>query len=96
MVLIKGRGVVIIYEQEEVATIEIFNGIFTILMGLLLNAGGLYVRKNPDAFWRMNEGWKMKGDAEPSEAYLSSRRFTGAVLLWIGSFFIVMGILLLL
>ncbi|WP_445321885.1 DUF6199 family natural product biosynthesis protein [Paenibacillus sp. FSL H8-0048] len=44
----------------------------------------------------LKEGWKMKGDAEPSEAYLSSRRFTGAVLLWIGSFFIIMGILLLL
>lgn len=73
-----------------------FGGIFTILMGLILNAAGLYLRKNPTIGWRMNEGWKTKGDAEPSDAYISSRRFSGAVLLWIGSFIIVMGILSLL
>ncbi|WP_340024320.1 DUF6199 family natural product biosynthesis protein [Paenibacillus sp. FSL K6-1096] len=73
-----------------------FGGIFTILMGLALIAAGIYIRTNPTSGWRMSEGWKTKGDAEPSDAYISSRRFTGAVLFWIASFFIVMGILSLL
>lgn len=73
-----------------------FGGIIILIYGIAINAFGLYIRRNPTFGWRMSEGWKTKGDAEPSDAYISSRRFSGAVLLWIGSFFIVMGILSLL
>ncbi|WP_342671128.1 DUF6199 family natural product biosynthesis protein [Paenibacillus borealis] len=60
---------------------------------MAINAFGLYVRRNPTFSWRMSEGWKTKGDAEPSDAYISSMRFSGAVTLWIGSFVMIMGIL---
>lgn len=71
----------------------IVSGIFLLIIGLGIIAWGLYIRKNPTFGWRMNEGWKVNGDAEPSQAYIDSRTFLGAVAIWIGAFFMAMGIL---
>ncbi|CAH1191660.1 hypothetical protein PAECIP111892_00700 [Paenibacillus auburnensis] len=68
-------------------------GIFSMIIGIGTIAFGIYVRKNPTFDWRMNEGWKVSGDSEPSQAYIDSRTFSGAVAIWIGAFFIAMGIL---
>ncbi|MEK4515396.1 DUF6199 family natural product biosynthesis protein [Paenibacillus sp. FSL H8-0122] len=73
--------------------IETFSAIFILLFGIAVNLFSLYVRKNPTFTWQASEGWKMKGDSEPSDAYISSMRFRGAVGLWMGSFLMVMGIL---
>jgi len=75
---------------------KVFAGIFMLIMGLVINALGLYVRKHPTFGWRMNEGWKVKGDSEPSDAYIDYMTFAGAAALWAGSFFVVVGILRLL
>jgi uncharacterized membrane protein HdeD (DUF308 family) len=83
-------------DTKELVIIGTFAGIVIIIFGISINAFGIYVRRNPTFGWRMNEGWKVKGDSEPSDAYISSMRFSGAATLWIGSFFIIMGILTLL
>ncbi|ETT57708.1 hypothetical protein C173_31581 [Paenibacillus sp. FSL R7-277] len=70
-----------------------FDGIIILLFGIGINVFGLYVRRNPTFTWQASESWKTKGDGEPSDAYISSMRFRGAVALWIGSFVMVMGIL---
>lgn len=70
-----------------------FTGILLLIIGLSTIAFGLYIRRNPTFGWRMNEGWKVKGDSEPSDAYIDSVTFSGAAAIWVGSFFIAMGIL---
>lgn len=61
-----------------------FAGIFALLLGLCVIAFGIYVRRHPDFAWRMNEGWKVKGDSEPSNAYLDSMKFSGAAAIVFG------------
>lgn len=78
---------------RELIIIGTFSAIFILLFGIAINAFALYVRRNPTFTWQSSESWKMKGDGEPSDAYISSMRFRGAVGLWIGSFVMVMGIL---
>ncbi|MNI42255.1 hypothetical protein D3C73_965370 [compost metagenome] len=68
-------------------------GIFLLIFGIGLIALGIYVRKHPTFAWRMNEGWKFQGDSEPSGVYIDYMTFTGAVCIWVGAFFSVMGIL---
>ncbi|WP_238652884.1 DUF6199 family natural product biosynthesis protein [Paenibacillus piscarius] len=72
---------------------DTFGAIIILIIGIAINAFGLYVRRNPTFGWRMNVGWKVQGDSDPSDAYISHMRFSGAVALWLGSFVIVMGIL---
>lgn len=69
-------------------------GIFMLIMGLGIIAWGLYIRRNPTFGWRMNEGWKVNGDSEPSEAYIELVTFSGAVAFWVGGFFAAFSILL--
>ncbi|WP_150269028.1 DUF6199 family natural product biosynthesis protein [Paenibacillus tepidiphilus] len=69
-------------------------GIFILLIAIAIIAYSLYIRRHPESAWRMNEGWKVDGESEPSEAYLEARKFSGAVGVWIGAFFIIVGILL--
>ncbi|WP_339249204.1 DUF6199 family natural product biosynthesis protein [Paenibacillus sp. FSL P2-0136] len=78
---------------KELIIIGTFAGIFFLLFGIAINLFALYVRRHPTFTWQMSEGWKTKGDSEPSDAYISSMRFRGAVGLWMGSFVMVMGIL---
>ncbi|WP_368858219.1 DUF6199 family natural product biosynthesis protein [Paenibacillus sp. J53TS2] len=44
-------------------------------------------------FWRMDEAWKVRGSAEPSESYLESMRFKGFVSLIIGGYFLTWALL---
>ncbi|WP_379134907.1 DUF6199 family natural product biosynthesis protein [Paenibacillus sp. sgz500958] len=73
-----------------------FAGIFVMILGLSVIAYGLFIRRNPTFGWRMNEGWKVKGDGEPSEAYIEAVTFSGAAAIWVGAFFAVAGFALLL
>lgn len=50
-----------------------------ILFGTGLIAMGYYQYKKPDAFWHWNEGWKVKGDSEPSEVYIMWTKQLGIV-----------------
>ncbi|WP_059054481.1 DUF6199 family natural product biosynthesis protein [Paenibacillus senegalimassiliensis] len=38
----------------------------------------------PSFAWYIKEGWKVDGDSEPSEAYLSITRFGGIIAIIIG------------
>ena len=71
----------------------IFNGIILLIFGIGIISLGIYVRKNPTVWWHSSEGWKVKGDSEPSEAFIESRTFSGAVAIWVGAFFCIFGIL---
>ncbi|WP_151737041.1 DUF6199 family natural product biosynthesis protein [Paenibacillus tengchongensis] len=69
-------------------------GILLLLLGSVTVFYGLYIRRRPDSGWRMNEGWKVRGESEPSEVYLEAIKFTGMLAGWVGALFIVFGILL--
>ncbi len=70
-------------------------GILFILFGGLVTALGLCSLYKPTFGWRMNEGWKVKGDSEPSEAYIEAMKFQGTIATPIGIVLIICGILLL-
>ncbi|MGG6309969.1 DUF6199 family natural product biosynthesis protein [Paenibacillus macerans] len=61
---------------------------------LFLGLGGL-VRKKPDIWWRMDAAWKVKGDSEPSAAYLDSMRFRGMCSIIVGCYLLVWAALIL-
>ncbi|GGF78893.1 hypothetical protein GCM10010912_24940 [Paenibacillus albidus] len=73
-----------------------FGGIIFLILGLSTIAFGIYTRKNPTFGWRMNEGWKVKGDSEPSVSYIDSIKFTGIIAISVGALMIIFGILMLL
>lgn len=73
-----------------------FGGIIFLLFGLSIIAFGIYTRRYPDFGWRMKEGWKVRGDSEPSDDYIDSIKFSGVIAISIGALMIVFGILLLL
>ncbi|CAM2948928.1 DUF6199 domain-containing protein [Paenibacillus sediminis] len=64
-----------------------------IFIGIIFVAVGLLSRLKPTFGWNMNEGWKVKGDSEPSYAYIEVRKFSGFICIVVGSFFLVFGIL---
>lgn len=70
-------------------------GILFILFGGLVTALGLRCLYKPTFGWRMNVGWKAKGDSEPSEAYIEAMKFQGTIATPIGIFLLICGILLL-
>lgn len=70
-------------------------GILLILFGGVFTTLGLLSLYKPTFGWSLNEGWKIKGDSEPSEAYIESMKFRGTLGTPIGIFFIICGVLLL-
>ncbi|WP_336244879.1 DUF6199 family natural product biosynthesis protein [Paenibacillus rhizolycopersici] len=64
-----------------------------VIISLVFIGLGVLVRRKPDVFWRMDEAWKVRGDAEPSESYLESMRFKGFVSLIIGGYFLIWALL---
>ncbi|MNN84778.1 hypothetical protein D3C81_2019810 [compost metagenome] len=68
-------------------------GIFLLIFGIGIIVLGLYIRKHPTFAWERNEAWKVQGDSEPSGAYIDYMTFIGAVCIWVGAFFAVMGML---
>ncbi|MFB5677803.1 DUF6199 family natural product biosynthesis protein [Paenibacillus terreus] len=72
---------------------SISSGIFLILFGLISIALGLLSFLKPSIGWYINEGWKVKGDSEPSETYLSVTRFGGIVSMMLGGILLFAGIM---
>ncbi|MEK5026083.1 DUF6199 family natural product biosynthesis protein [Paenibacillus sp. FSL M7-1046] len=68
-------------------------GIVIMILGLSTVAFGIYIRKNPASGWRMNVGWKVKGDSDPSDSYLESVKFSGTIAISAGALFTILGIL---
>ncbi|UNK20464.1 hypothetical protein MNQ98_10810 [Paenibacillus sp. N3/727] len=65
---------------------------FTLFLFAFIFIGiGVLARKNPTLGWKMNEGWKVKGDSEPSDAYIDSVKFGGTISICLGSIFLVFG-----
>ncbi|WP_323873181.1 hypothetical protein [Paenibacillus polymyxa] len=50
-------------------------------------------KRNPTWGWRANEAWKIKGDSEPSDAYIDDMKFRGSVSILFGFFFLTCGLL---
>ncbi|WP_334072996.1 MULTISPECIES: DUF6199 family natural product biosynthesis protein [Paenibacillus] len=70
-----------------------FIALVLMLIGILIIFYGIFTRRKPSFGWRSNEGWKVKGDSEPSESYLEYMKFAGFVAILLGSFFLVCGLL---
>lgn len=70
-----------------------FIAIVLMLAGIAIIAYGFFVRNKPAFGWRFNEGWKIKGDSEPSESYLESMKFSGFVAVILGTFLLLGGLL---
>ncbi|SMF73095.1 hypothetical protein SAMN05661091_0931 [Paenibacillus uliginis N3/975] len=67
---------------------------FTLFLLAIIFIGiGVLARKYPTFGWRMNEGWKVKGDSEPSDAYIDSVKFGGLISICLGSIFLVLGMM---
>jgi len=67
--------------------------LFVILLGILILGYGVLLMRKPSFGWRANEGWKVEGDSEPSDAYLVSSQIRGLVGIVFGGFLILMGVL---
>ncbi|QWU18494.1 hypothetical protein KP014_23790 [Paenibacillus sophorae] len=70
-----------------------FFAVFLIILGLLIIALGIFAISKPTFGWSLSEGWKVKGDSEPSDAYIGSIKFGGAVSIMLGSLILIGGIL---
>ncbi|WP_230877799.1 DUF6199 family natural product biosynthesis protein [Paenibacillus polymyxa] len=68
-------------------------GFVLILFAIIFFALGILSKRNPTWGWRANEAWKIKGDSEPSDAYINDMKFRGSVSILFGSFFLVCGLL---
>lgn len=64
-----------------------------IIMGLPIIALGIFSYLKPTFGWRRSEGWKVKGDSEPSDMYIDSVKLGGIVAMMLGSIFLIGGIL---
>lgn len=73
-----------------------FGYIAVLFIGVLLIAYGIFAIRNPTFGWRLSEGWKVKGDSEPSEGYILSMKFGGLIVIVMGSFFLIVSLLKLL
>jgi hypothetical protein len=67
--------------------------IVVILLGIGFIAAGYFQYKKPESFWEWNEGWKVKGDSEPSEVYIMWTKQTGIVAAIVGFFFFAGGLI---
>ncbi|MNW57519.1 hypothetical protein D3C74_353330 [compost metagenome] len=70
-----------------------FFGIFLIFFGIAIISLGIFSIKKPTFGWHLSEGWKVKGDSEPSDAYIDSVKFGGAAAIILGSVLLAGGIL---
>lgn len=80
---------VFIYKGVDVMS----NGIFLICFGILTIALGIFRINKPTFGWSANESWKVKGDSEPSDTYISAVKFRGVIVIMIGSVLFLGGIL---
>ncbi|MEE4581553.1 DUF6199 family natural product biosynthesis protein [Paenibacillus polymyxa] len=68
-------------------------GFVLILFAIIFFALGILSKRNPTWGWRANEAWKIKGDSEPSNAYIDDMKFRGSVSILFGFFFLACGLL---
>lgn len=68
-------------------------GIMLLLMSILVFAFGINSIRKPGSGWRSSVGWKVKGESEPSSAYLEAVKFSGWIMLLFGSILFIAGIL---
>ncbi|QDY82893.1 hypothetical protein FQU75_05525 [Paenibacillus polymyxa] len=68
-------------------------GFMLILIAIAFFTFGILSKRNPTWGWRANEAWKIKGDSEPSDAYINDLKFWGSASILFGSFFLVCGLL---
>ncbi|MFD3258543.1 DUF6199 family natural product biosynthesis protein [Paenibacillus lentus] len=64
-----------------------------IIMGLGIITLGIFSFLKPTFGWRMNEGWKVKGESEPSDIYIDFAKLGGIVAIMLGSLLLIGGIL---
>ncbi|WP_438351057.1 DUF6199 family natural product biosynthesis protein [Paenibacillus sp. FA6] len=64
-----------------------------IFIGILIAGLGLLSIFKPTFAWYSNEGWKVKGDSEPSDDYITVVKLGGIVATIMGLLLIVAGIL---
>lgn len=69
------------------------NGIFLICFGILIIALGIFRINKPTFGWSFNESWKVKGESEPSDTYITAVKFGGVFVIMFGSVLILGGIL---
>ncbi|WP_326403595.1 DUF6199 family natural product biosynthesis protein [Paenibacillus ottowii] len=50
-------------------------GFMLILIAIAFFTFGILSKRNPTWGWRANEAWKIKGDSEPSDAYINDLKF---------------------
>ncbi|AOZ92262.1 DUF6199 family natural product biosynthesis protein [Paenibacillus crassostreae] len=63
-----------------------------IITGIVAIALGLLNIYNPSFSWKFNEGWKVRGESEPSETYLSVTKFCGLISTLFGLLLLIAGI----
>ncbi|BFH60993.1 DUF6199 family natural product biosynthesis protein [Paenibacillus azoreducens] len=64
-----------------------------IIFGIAILVLGIIQIKNPSFGWKYNEGWKVNGDSEPSDAYLIMAEIGGIFATVLGAVFILLGAL---
>ncbi|OPA80312.1 hypothetical protein BVG16_06140 [Paenibacillus selenitireducens] len=60
--------------------------------GIIIIAIGLLNIFKPEFAWYLKEGWKVDGDSEPSDTYLTLTRFGGVVATIMGFIVLMSGI----
>ncbi|KAF6630730.1 DUF6199 family natural product biosynthesis protein [Paenibacillus sp. LX16] len=68
-------------------------GFMFIFIAIIFFSLGILSKRNPTWGWRANEAWKIKGDSEPSDAYIDDMKFRGSVSILFGFFFLTCGLL---
>ena len=62
--------------------------------GILITALGIFFFWRPDLVWKLTEEWKSFYADEPSDLYLKSTRFGGALLVLTGIIMIILSLIL--
>lgn len=62
--------------------------------GILITALGIFTFWRPDLVWKLTEEWKSFYADEPSDLYLKSTRFGGALLALTGIIMIILPLIL--
>ena len=62
--------------------------------GILVTALGIFIFWRPDLVWKLTEEWKSFYADEPSDLYLKSTRFGGALLVLTGIIMIILSLIL--
>ena len=62
--------------------------------GILITALGIFIFWRPDLVWKLTEEWKSFYADEPSDLYLKSTKFGGALLVLTGIIMIILSLIL--